>query len=104
MHRALVHFRLGTMNLITASCLFVFFSLAWLALLPRVCRIWTHFFTFGIRSLPLRAELGRRSIIGRPFSASIFPTCGWSLYRERPSVVAQLCRHTADFRGHLLYF
>jgi hypothetical protein len=58
MHRALAHFRLGTMNLITASCLFVFFSFAWLALLPQVCRLWTRIFTLGIRSLPLRAELG----------------------------------------------
>src|SRR5712692_5541389 len=52
MHRALAHFRLGTMNLITASCLFVFFSFAWLVMLPRVCRLWTRIFRFGIRSLP----------------------------------------------------
>ena len=58
MHRALAHFRLGTMNLITASCLFVFFSFAWLALLPQVCGLWTRIFTFGIRFLPLRAEVG----------------------------------------------
>ena len=73
MHRALVHFRLGTMNLITASCLFVFFSLAWLALLPRVCRIWTHFFTFGIRSLPLRAELGLAEHHWTPFLSFNIP-------------------------------
>ena len=35
MHRALAHFRLGTMNLITAIFLFVFFSFAWLVLLPQ---------------------------------------------------------------------
>jgi hypothetical protein len=58
MHRALAHFRLGTMNLITASCLFVFFSSAWLVLLPQVCGLWTRIFRFGIRFLPLRAELG----------------------------------------------
>ena len=58
MHRALAHFRLGTMNLITASCLFVFFSSAWLVLLPQVCGLWTRIFTLGIRFLPLRAEVG----------------------------------------------
>jgi hypothetical protein len=58
MHRALAHFRLGTMNLITASCLFVFFSSAWLVLLPQVCGLWTRIFRFGIRFLPLSAEVG----------------------------------------------
>jgi hypothetical protein len=58
MHRALTQFRLGTMNLIVASCLFVFFSFAWVILLPLVCRLWTGIFAFGIRSLPLQAELG----------------------------------------------
>jgi hypothetical protein len=58
MHRALAHFRLGTMNLITASCLFVFFSSAWLVLLPQICALWTRIFTLGIRFLPLRAEVG----------------------------------------------
>ena len=58
MHRALAHFRLGTMNLITASCLFVFFSSAWLVLLPQICGLWTRIFTLGIRFLPLRAEVG----------------------------------------------
>jgi hypothetical protein len=58
MHRALTQFRLGTMNLIVASCLFVFFSAAWVILLPLVCRLWTNIFAFGIRSLPLHAELG----------------------------------------------
>jgi hypothetical protein len=58
MHRALAHFRLGTMNLITASCLFVFFSSAWLVLLPQVCGLWTRIFKLGILFLPLRAEVG----------------------------------------------
>jgi len=58
MHRALAHFRLGTINLITASCLFVFFSSAWLVLLPQVCGLWTRIFRFGIRFLPLSVELG----------------------------------------------
>ena len=58
MHRALTQFRLGTMNLIVASCLFVFFSFAWVVLLPLVCRLWTSIFALGIRYLPLHVELG----------------------------------------------
>jgi len=58
MHRALAHFRLGPMNLVTAIFLFVFFLSVWLVLLPRVCHFWNRILTFGIRVLPLRAELG----------------------------------------------
>ena len=73
MHRALAHFRLGTTNLVTASCLFVFFSFAWLALLPQVCRLWTRIFTLGIRSLPLRAELGLAEHHWTPFLSFDIP-------------------------------
>jgi hypothetical protein len=58
MHRALAHFRLGPMNLITAIFLFVFFLSVWLLLLPRVCRFWNRVLTLGIRVLPLHAEIG----------------------------------------------
>jgi hypothetical protein len=57
MHRALAHFRLGPMNLITAIFLFVFFLSVWLVFLPRVCGFWTRILALGIRVLPLRAEL-----------------------------------------------
>jgi len=73
MHRALTHFRLGTMNLIIASSLLVFFSFAWLLLLPQVCRLWTRIFTFGIRSLPLRAELGLAEHHWAPFLSFDIP-------------------------------
>jgi hypothetical protein len=58
MHRALAHFRLSPMNLVIAIFLFVFFLSVWLALLPWVCDVWKGIFAFGIRVLPLRAELG----------------------------------------------
>src|SRR5579863_3451550 len=58
MHRALAHFRLGPMNLITAIFLFVFFLSVWLLLLPRVCHFWNRVLTFGICVLPVRAEIG----------------------------------------------
>ena len=58
MHRALAHFRLGPMNLVTAIFLFVFFTSIWLLFLPRVCQFWNHVLLFGIRVLPLRAGIG----------------------------------------------
>lgn len=58
MHRALAHFRLGPMNLISAICLFVFFTSIWFALLPTVCHFWNHVLALGIHVLPLRADLG----------------------------------------------
>jgi hypothetical protein len=58
MHRALAHFRLGPMNLITAIFLFVFFTSIWLLFLPRTCQFWNRVFALGIRVLPLHAELG----------------------------------------------
>ena len=58
MHRALAHFRLGPMNLVTAIFLFVFFSSVWLVFLPKVCHFWNRVLAFGIRVLPLHAELG----------------------------------------------
>ncbi len=67
MHRALAHFRLGTMNLITATFLFIFFSCAWLVLLPKVCHLWTRILASGIHFLPLRAELGLAGHRWSPF-------------------------------------
>ena len=58
MHRALAHFHLGAMNLVTAIFLFVFFLLIWLLFLPEVCHLWNRVLVLGIRVLPLRAELG----------------------------------------------
>jgi hypothetical protein len=58
MHRALAHFRLGPMNLVIAIVLFVFFSSIWIIFLPRVCQFWGRVLAFGIRILPLHAELG----------------------------------------------
>jgi hypothetical protein len=58
MHRALAHFRLGPMNLLTAIFLFVFFTSIWLLFLPKVCQFWNRVLRLGISLLPLRAELG----------------------------------------------
>ena len=57
MHRALAHFRLGPMNLVTAISLFVFFSSIWLILLPRLCRWWGQLFAWCLPRLPLHARL-----------------------------------------------
>ncbi len=58
MHRALAHFRLSPMNLVTAIFLFALFSLIWLVFLPTLCHFWTRVLVLGIRVLPLRGELG----------------------------------------------
>jgi len=64
MHRALAHFRLGPMNLVTSISLFFFFSSIWVVLLPRVCRIWGRILEWSIRYLPLQAtlDLGERHV------------------------------------------
>jgi hypothetical protein len=58
MHRALTHFHLGPMNLVIAISLFVFFTAVWLAFLSKVCQFWKYILAYGIRVLPLRADLG----------------------------------------------
>jgi hypothetical protein len=58
MHRALAHFRLNPMSLVTAILLCVLFSSIWLALLPEVCQLWSRVLAVALRVLPLRAELG----------------------------------------------
>jgi len=57
MHRALAHFRLGPMNLVTSISLFFFFSSIWLILLPRVCRFWGRLLAWSLPYLPLQASL-----------------------------------------------
>lgn len=57
MHRALIHFRLGAMNLATSISLFFFFSSIWVVLLPALCRLWTHFLALSLDFLPLSGTL-----------------------------------------------
>lgn len=57
MHRALAHFRLGPMNLVTSVSLFFFFSSIWLVLLPRVCRFWSRLLAWSLSRLPIQASL-----------------------------------------------
>jgi hypothetical protein len=57
MHRALAHFHLGPMNLVTAVSLFLFFSSIWIVLLPRVCWFWGRLMAWSLSRLPLQARL-----------------------------------------------
>ena len=57
MHRALTHFRLGSMNVATSLSLFVFLSWIWVVLLPQVCKLWSSIFAISLRNLPLDARL-----------------------------------------------
>ena len=57
MHRALTHFRLGPLNVVTSISLFFFFSCIWVVLLPGLCRFWNHCLALSLRFLPLRGTL-----------------------------------------------
>jgi len=57
MHRALAHFRLGPMNVVTSISLFLFFSAIWVVVLPSLCRFWKAFLQISLRWLPLQATL-----------------------------------------------
>jgi hypothetical protein len=57
MHRALSHFRIGTLDVVTSILIFVFFFALWVMLVPWVCRFWTQIFAFALSRLPLRARL-----------------------------------------------
>lgn len=57
MHRALTHFRLGPLNVLTSISLFLVFSAVWVAVLPALCRFWNHFLTLTLRFLPLNGTL-----------------------------------------------
>jgi hypothetical protein len=58
MHRVLAHFRLAPVNLLISVFLFLLFTSIWLVFLPQICHFWNRVLAFGIRILPLRAELG----------------------------------------------
>jgi hypothetical protein len=57
MHRALAHFHLRPVNLVTSISLFLFFSSIWLLLIPRVCRFWSRLLAWSLSRLPLQASL-----------------------------------------------
>lgn len=57
MHRALAHFRLRPMNLVTSISLFFFFTSIWLALVSHVGRFWTWLLGWSLSRLPLQASL-----------------------------------------------
>ena len=57
MHRAFNSYRLGAMNLLIAFSLFLFFVAIWVLVLPRLCRFWADILAWGLRSLPLHAQL-----------------------------------------------
>ena len=57
MHRALTHFRLGPLNVVTSISLFLSFSYIWVVLLPVLCHFWHFFLAVSLRYLPLRGTL-----------------------------------------------
>ncbi|MGA7381981.1 MAG: hypothetical protein WBX03_14115 [Terriglobales bacterium] len=57
MHRALTHFRLGPMNVITSISLFLLFSYIWVVALPWLCEMWNRALGAGLAVLPLNARM-----------------------------------------------
>src|SRR5579863_2542938 len=57
MHRALTHFRLGPMNVVTSLSLFFLFSWIWVVVLPSLCHFWNHFLALSLQFLPLNGKL-----------------------------------------------
>src|SRR5579862_2811777 len=57
MHRALAHFQLGRMNLLTSFSLLVCFSWMWILVLPRLCHFWEKLLVMSLRYLPIRGTL-----------------------------------------------
>lgn len=57
MHRALTHFRLGPLNVVTSISLFLVFSFIWVIVLPALCHFWNHFLALSLRFLPLSGTL-----------------------------------------------
>ncbi|MGO9124360.1 MAG: hypothetical protein ACLP6G_05665 [Terriglobales bacterium] len=57
MHRALTHFRLGPMSVITSISLFLLFSSIWVVVLPWLCGAWSRALALGLGLLPLNARL-----------------------------------------------
>jgi hypothetical protein len=58
MHRALAHFVLAPLDLVTAALLALLLSIAWLLSLPWLCRMWGYGLGNGMRVLALHTELG----------------------------------------------
>ena len=57
MHRALHHFRLDPMLLLSSISLLVLCTVLWFLLLPVICHYWNQIFALGLRLLPLHARL-----------------------------------------------
>lgn len=57
-HRALASFVLKPRDLLSSAALVLLLSVAWLILLPLVCRLWRAVFGVGIRVLALDATIG----------------------------------------------
>jgi hypothetical protein len=57
MHRALHHFRLDLVRLFSSISLLILLTIAWILVLPLVCRYWHRVFGLGLRLLPFDAKL-----------------------------------------------
>jgi hypothetical protein len=71
MHRALNHFQLTPLDLVTSILIFVFFSALWVLVLPFVCSLWEEMFRVALARLPLHARLESVTYHWKLFQLSI---------------------------------
>ena len=73
MHRALGHFLFEPSDFVMAALLVILFSMAWIASLPWLCRMWAYVLADGIRILALHATLGLSERHVTPFIRFVIP-------------------------------
>ena len=73
MHRALTHFVLAPLDLITSFLLVLLLSLVWSVSLPWLCRSWGYVLMVGMKMLALHTELGLTEHYISPYIRFVIP-------------------------------
>jgi hypothetical protein len=73
MHRALAHFVLVPLDLITSSVLVLLLSFLWIVSLPWLCRMWRYALENGMKMLALRTDLGLTEHHITPYIRFVIP-------------------------------
>jgi hypothetical protein len=73
MHRALAHYALVPLDLITSSLLVLLLSFTWIVSLPWLCRMWDYALENGMKMLALRTEIGLTEHHITPYIRFVIP-------------------------------
>ena len=73
MHRALTHFVLAPLDLITSVLLVLLSSFTWIVSLPWLCRMWSYGLENGMKMLALHTELGLTEHHLTPYIRFVIP-------------------------------